>query len=122
MTMDNEEKAGPPPETPIPIDEEAKAPAAPTPAPDERKPTTLPQYSFQNLPDDKFSKGRVVKYFPQSRYGFIKDRKGRDLYFNIDEIRFAGTKGREALKEGVVVGYDVAWTSHGLHIAKIKVY
>src|SRR4030095_16245501 len=118
MSLDDE-KPAPLPETPA----ESSEPAPPAaPGGDERKPTTLPQYSFQNLPDDKFSKGRVVKYFPQSRYGFIKDRRGRDLYFNIDEIRFSGVKGREALKEGVVVGYDVAWTSHGLHIAKIKIY
>jgi cold shock CspA family protein len=82
----------------------------------------LPPPAYRKAPEDKFSKGRVVKYFPQSRYGFIKDHRGRDLYFNVDEVRFAGSKGREALKEGIEVGYDVAWTSHGLHVAKIKIY
>lgn len=72
--------------------------------------------------DDKFSKGRVIKYFPQSKYGFVKNRSGRDVYFNIDEIRFIGVKGRESLREGIVVGYDVSWTGHGLHVAKMKIY
>lgn len=82
----------------------------------------LPPPAFRKAPEDRFSKGRVVKYFPQSHYGFIKDRRGKDLYFNIDELRFSGEKGREALKEGIEVGYDVAWTSKGLHISKIKIY
>ncbi len=81
-----------------------------------------PVFNAAELPDDKFSKGRVVKYFPQSKYGFIKDHRGKDLYFNIDEIRFVGETGREHLKEGIVVGYDVGWTSHGLHVCKIKIY
>jgi cold shock CspA family protein len=91
----------------------------------EIKPPSTPHHSVfsaLNLPDDKFSKGRVMKYFPQSKYGFIKDRKGKDVYFNIDEVRFMGSRGREGLKEGILVGYDVAWTSHGLHISKIKIY
>ena len=90
--------------------------------PEGKLPHKGPVYSAQNLPDDKFSKGRVMKYFPQSKYGFIKDRKGKDVYFNIDEVRFTGSKGRESLKEGILVGYDVGWTSHGLHINKIKIY
>lgn len=94
-----------------------------SPAVPEVKPVTKgPVYSAQNLPDDKFSKGRVMKYFPQSKYGFIKDRKGKDVYFNIDEVRFVGEKGREKLKEGILVGYDVGWTAHGLHINRIKIY
>ena len=84
--------------------------------------TILPPPAYRKAPDDRFSKGRVVKYFPQSHYGFIKDRRGKDLYFNIDELRFSGEKGREYLKEGIEVGYDVAWTSKGLHISKIKIY
>ncbi len=82
----------------------------------------LPPPAFRKAPEDRFSKGRLVKYFPQSRYGFIKDRRGKDVYFNVDELRFVGEKGREALKEGIEVGYDVAWTSKGLHISKIKIY
>src|SRR5262249_31950721 len=90
----SEEVKGPSPaeETPSSVPEN---PALPSEGP--RPPISLPQYSFQNLPDDKFSKGRIVKYFPQSRYGFIKDRRGKDLYFNVDEVRFVGAKGREAM-------------------------
>lgn len=75
-----------------------------------------------NSLEDKFSKGQVVKLFTQSRYGFVKDRIGRDLYFNFDTVRFIGSKGQSFLKEGVCVGYDVGWTSQGLHVLKLKIY
>jgi len=71
---------------------------------------------------DKFSRGRVVRFVAQSRYGFIKRKKGSDVYFNLDEVRFAGEKGAKDLQEGQNVGYDVGRTSHGLHITKIKIY
>jgi len=117
----DEKKESPPltiPETPPSLEKPAIPELKPPPPP------TVPHsvFSAHNLPDDKFSKGRVMKYFPQSKYGFIKDRKGKDVYFNIDEVRFLGSRGREGLKEGILVGYDVAWTSHGLHISKIKIY
>ncbi len=106
------------PENPVPDNE----PSPETPVAELKIVSSLPGFSPQSLPDDKFSKGRIVKYFPQSRYGFIKDKRGKDVYFNVDEIRFVGDKGRESLKEGILVGYDVAWTPHGLHIAYIKIY
>ncbi|MFO1520175.1 MAG: hypothetical protein U1F57_11010 [bacterium] len=98
--------------------EEAKAPVHAVKPAAVQPLHTLPS----SMPDDSFSKGRIVKYFPQSKYGFIKDRRGKDVYFNVDEVRFVGAKGREALREGILVGYDKAWTSHGLHISKIKIY
>ncbi len=92
---------------------ESSLPAAPV------NPFTV---TLGSLPDDRFSKGRIVKYFPQSKYGFVKDHRGKDVYFNLDEIRFVGAKGRDSLREGIFVGYDVAWTSKGLHISKLKIY
>ncbi len=73
-------------------------------------------------PEDKFPRGKVVRFFPQLRYGFIKDRMGRDIYFNLDEVRFIGEKGFQELQEGISVGYDVGWTSHGLHVTYLKIF
>lgn len=109
---------------------ENTATASESPPPDEKKEEVsapkqnviLPPPAYRKAPEDKFSKGRVMKYFPQSKYGFLKDNKGHDIYFNVDEVRFVGAKGREALKEGIEVGYDISWTSHGRHIARIKIY
>ncbi len=74
------------------------------------------------IPAEKFPRGKVAKFFPNSRYGFIKDRNGRDVYFNLDEVRFVGDKGPRDIREGVEVGYDLGWTSHGEHVVKMKLY
>jgi cold shock CspA family protein len=72
--------------------------------------------------EEKFPRGTIVRFFPQSRYGFIKDRLGRDVYFNLEEVRFVGEKGIRDIQEGQSVGYDVGWTSHGLHVTVLKIY
>jgi cold shock CspA family protein len=71
---------------------------------------------------EKFPRGQISKFFPQSRYGFIKDRQGRDIYFNLDEVRFVGDKGPQDIHEGAEVGYDLSWTSRGEHVIKMKIY
>lgn len=72
--------------------------------------------------NDNFPKGKVAKYFTHQGYGFIIDRNGREVYFNISEIDFAGTKGKEDIRIGSPVGYDLSHTSHGLHVKKLKIY
>lgn len=86
----------------------------------EENPT--PEIATDEAALDKFPRGRVQRFFPQSRYGFIKDRNGRDVYFNLDEVRFIGDKGPRDLREGLEVGYDLGWTSHGEHVVKMKIY
>lgn len=71
---------------------------------------------------DKFPRGRISRFFPKSRYGFIKDRNGRDVYFNLDEVRFVGDKDQRDIQEGAEVGYDLSWTSRGEHVIRMKIY
>jgi len=70
---------------------------------------------------DRFPHGKVVRYQRDNRYGFIRDRTGKDIYFNLDEVRFVGEKDHHHLHEGLAVGYDVGWTAHGLHVTKLKI-
>ncbi|MBI2974352.1 MAG: hypothetical protein HYY43_02015 [Deltaproteobacteria bacterium] len=72
--------------------------------------------------DDKFPKGRVYKYFPHQGYGFISDRNGKEVYFSLSELDFVGANGKEALKTGANIGYDVSCTSHGMHVKRMKIY
>ena len=76
------------------------------------------------MPDvnDLFSKGRVTKWFPRQGYGIVTDKNNREVYFSLLEMDFVGEKGKEALKVGAFVGFDPSWTSHGLHIKRMKVY
>ena len=84
-------------------------------------PPTSPE-SEVSPAEEKFSRGRVIRFFKENRYGFIKDRNGRDIYFNLDEVRFIGDKDHRDLKEGQTIGYDVGWTSHGVHVTVIKIF
>jgi len=71
---------------------------------------------------DNFSKGQVFKYFPNQGYGFVKDRNGKDVYFNLKELDLVGGKGKDSIRKDIVVGFDASWTSHGMHIKRLKVY
>lgn len=74
------------------------------------------------LIDDNFPKGRVARYFPHLGYGLIKDRVGREIYFNLNEMDFVGPKKKESLKEGILVGYDLVHTGKALHVKNLKIY
>src|SRR3989304_1632380 len=51
--------------------------------------------------EDKFRKGTIIKYFPQSSYGFIRDHRGKEIYFHLDELRLIGPKNdRSYVREG----------------------
>jgi len=72
--------------------------------------------------DDNFPKGRIVKYLPNQGYGYIKDRVGREILFNINELDFIGVKGKDAIKEGATIGYDICYSGRALHVKKMKIY
>jgi len=73
--------------------------------------------------DDKFRKGRIVKYFPQAGYGFVRDDLGHEVYFHLDEVRFVGKRNdKRYVSEGAPVGFDVGRTSRGLRVTLLKLY
>ena len=75
------------------------------------------------MEEDLFRKGKVVKFFPQSGYGFIRDSGGRQIYFHLDEVRFIGEKKkRSQIKEGLEVGFDVSRTAKGMRATHLKFY
>ena len=74
-------------------------------------------------PTDNFRHGKISKFFPQGSYGFVRDEKGKEIYFHLDELRFVGPKsGRAYVVEGVEVGVDVSITSRGMRVTKLKIY
>lgn len=73
--------------------------------------------------NDLFPKGEIVKFFQQQDYGFIHDQHGSDVYFHLNELDLVGPKNkRDSIRVGAKVGYDVSWTSHGLHVRRLKIY
>ena len=76
----------------------------------------------QNSPDN-FRKAKILKFFPQAGYGFVRDESGKEIYFHLDEIRFVGAKDdRRYVTEGAEVGIDVGRTSRGLRVTRLKIY
>lgn len=73
--------------------------------------------------EDLFPKGKITKYFPKNSYGFIRDRRGRELFFHIDELDLVGPLARKQhIRVGADVGYDCCRTSHGLRVKRMKIY
>ena len=73
--------------------------------------------------EDFFRKGTIMKFFAQSGYGFIRDDKGHQVYFHLDEIRFVGEpRKRSQIKEGMKVGFDISRTSRGVRATHLKFY
>lgn len=76
-----------------------------------------------NYPTDNYRHGRISKFFPQGSYGFVRDERGKEVYFHLDEIRIVGEKrDRSYFKEGTEVGFDVGLTSRGVRITQLKIY
>jgi cold shock CspA family protein len=72
--------------------------------------------------DDLFPKGEVLSFYPQQGYGYVKNDRGQELVFRLTEIALVGPKDERYLAPGCRVGYDVSWTSHGLHVSRLKIY
>lgn len=103
--------------TSAPASSDTTAVVVSTPPPQPR-----PASSFA-YPEDKFRKGRIIKFFPHAGYGFVRDLGGKEVYFHLDEIRFLGSKNdRRYVSEGAPVGFDIGRTSRGLRVTLMKIY
>lgn len=95
-----------------------------------RSPNWLPvpscerSHSTQNVEEnDLFPKGDVVEFFLQQGRGVVEKQGGGVRYpFNLDVIEIVGAKQVSQLVVGMKVGYDIARTSEGPRITKLKIY
>ena len=65
-------------------------------------------------------RGRIVKYFAEKHYGFLKAKNGRHIFFFLPEIDLYGQEN--ALRVGMEVGYDVTMVGKKMRVTKLKVY
>ena len=94
-----------------------------------RQPNWLPlpieeSYTLKQfiVDDDFFPKGDVTEFYPQQGLGSVTEHRGIKLSFNLDEVELIGEKGSDAISVGIKVGYDLARTSGGNRITKLKIY
>lgn len=78
------------------------------------------------LPDEvkglkaAFPRGRIVKYFADKQYGFLKARNGRHIFFFLPEVDLMGAES--ALEVGLEVGYDVTVVGRKMRVTKLKIH
>lgn len=72
---------------------------------------------------DLYHQGVITKLFPSNSTGVVRTESGRELTFSYDLVILCGeAKSPLELQVGEAVGYDLGWTSTGLHITKLKTY
>jgi hypothetical protein len=70
-----------------------------------------------------FYRGTVQKLYRGAERGVIRAASGRDIPFTFAQVTMVGPHQRfEDLREGLDVGYDVSWTSHGLRVSVIRIF
>jgi hypothetical protein len=52
----------------------------------------------------------------------LRTGSGREVRFVVPFVEFLDGRRIHDLTEGMEVGFDVGWTSHGLRVTKIKIY
>ena len=66
-----------------------------------------------------FPRGRIVKYFADKQYGFLKARNGRHNFFFLPEVDLMGSE--KALEVGMEVGYDVTLVGRKMRVTKLRI-
>lgn len=71
---------------------------------------------------DPFYRGTIMKLRRGTQAGILRSASGRDIPFVFLHVTMVGPHRRfEDLREGLKVGYDVSWTSHGLWVCMIRI-
>lgn len=70
---------------------------------------------------DQFYRGTIEKLFQGTQMGVVRSFNGREIPFAfMHVIMVGGIRRFEDLHEGMLVGFDVGWTSHGLRVTVIS--
>ncbi|MFI5366022.1 MAG: hypothetical protein ACHQ4J_10390 [Candidatus Binatia bacterium] len=71
---------------------------------------------------DKFYRGTILKLARGAQRGTIRSASGRNIPFIFPYVTMIGPHRHiDDLREGLEVGYDVSWTSHGLRVSVIRI-
>jgi hypothetical protein len=69
-----------------------------------------------------FYRGTIVHVQYGRGTGVLRTGSGRELRFTSPYVELLDGRRIYDLVEGMEVGYDVGWTSHGLRVTKIKIW
>jgi hypothetical protein len=71
---------------------------------------------------DRYYRGTITRVYYGSETGTIRSDSGREYRFRWPHVDIRGPIPRvSGLREGMLVGFDVGWTSGGLLVTVIRV-
>jgi hypothetical protein len=71
---------------------------------------------------DRFYRGTIKRLFGGSAMGMVLSDSGREITFAAAHVIVTGAVQRfDGLREGMRVGFDVGWTSHGLRVTLLHI-
>jgi hypothetical protein len=75
-------------------------------------------------PSERYYRGVIRRVYYGSESGtLVSESTGREYHFKAPHVQILGPIPRvDGLREGMTVGFDVGWTSHGLRVTVIRVY
>lgn len=72
---------------------------------------------------DLYYHGIIRRLSPRKGTGVVRTASGRNVKFSYQMVQMSGPlRSPKALREGMVVGYDLGWSGHGLRVTKIRTY
>lgn len=73
---------------------------------------------------DQYYRGVITRVYYGSESGTLRaDASGREYRFKFPFVDVRGPIPKiDGLREGMRVGFDLGWTSHGVRVTLIKVY
>lgn len=72
-------------------------------------------------PADPFYRGTIIRVHNGREEGILRTGSGREVRFVVPFVEFLDGHSIRDLTEGMEVGFDVDWTSHGLRVTTIKI-
>ena len=76
----------------------------------------------EQVPGELFYRGTLIRLSRGGSHGVVRSlTSGREVVFERQHAIVLGGPASDVaeLREGMVVGYDVGWTSHGLRVTKL---
>jgi hypothetical protein len=75
-------------------------------------------------PGERYYRGVLARVYYGSESGVVRsEASGREYRFKAPHVDIRGPLPRvSGLREGMTVGFDLGWTSHGLVVTVIRVY
>ena len=72
---------------------------------------------------DFYYHGIIRRLSPRKGTGVVRTASGREVRFSYQMVLMSGpVRSPKGLREGMIVGYDLGWTGHGLRVIRIKTY